>query len=97
MGRCTSTGQDFVVMGQSVSVTYSSGDWSGYLAKDKLGFEDFSMVYGVFALITSSNEFFIERADWAGILGLAYRSLAKVCHLGILITLVPFNCLPICN
>ena len=73
-----STGQDFVNMSQSVGVTYSSGEWSGYLVRDKLGLGDFSMVEGVFSLITSSDEFFIERADWAGILGLAYTSLAKV-------------------
>ena len=65
-------------MSKSVGVTYSSGEWSGYLVKGKVGLGDLSMVEGVFALITSSDKFFIERADWAGILGLAYRSLAKV-------------------
>ena len=73
-----STGQDFVDLGTSVSVTYSSGQWSGYLVRDRVGFGDFSMDDGPFALITSSTEFFIKGADWVGILGLAYRSLVKV-------------------
>ncbi|CAI8027698.1 Beta-secretase 1, partial [Geodia barretti] len=72
-----STGDEFINVSKSVGVTYSSGEWSGYLVKGKVGLGDLSMVEGVFALITSSDKFFIERADWAGILGLAYRSLAK--------------------
>ena len=72
-------GEDFTEMGKSVTVTYSSGEWSGYLVRDKIGFfGNFSMAIGPFALITSSTEFFIEGAEWVGILGLAYRSLAKV-------------------
>ena len=67
-------------MGKSVTVTYSSGEWSGYLVQDMIGFAggNFSMNAGVFSLITSSTEFFIEGAEWVGILGLAYKSLAKV-------------------
>ena len=65
-------------MGESVRVTYSSGEWSGHLVRDKVGFGDFSMEMCQFSLITSSTEFFIEGAEWVGILGLAYKSLAKV-------------------
>ena len=72
------TGEDFMNVGTSVSVTYTSGEWSGYLVADKVGFGDFSMDKSNFALITSSTAFFIAGADWAGILGLGYRSLAKV-------------------
>ena len=59
-------------------MTYSSGEWSGYLVKDKVGFEDYSMEICAFSLITSSTDFFIEGAEWVGILGMAYKSLAKV-------------------
>ena len=67
-----------VDMGKQVSVAYTSGEWSGYLVQYKVGFGDFSMNDGVFSLITSSTDFFIKGADWAGILGLGYRSIAMV-------------------
>ena len=43
--------------------TYTSGEWSGYLVADKVGFGDFSMDESNFALITSSTCTF----DWVGI------------------------------
>ena len=42
------TEEDFV----NVAQTYTSGEWSGYLVADKVGFGDFSIN---FALITSST------------------------------------------
>lgn len=76
-----SSGEDFVNVGKSITVTYSSGEWSGYLVTDKVGFGDYSMETCAFSLITSSTDFFIEGAEWVGILGMAYKSLAKVCLL----------------
>lgn len=73
-----SSGKDFVNVGKSVKVTYSLGEWSGYLVRDKVGFGDHSMETCAFSLITSSTDFFIEGAEWVGILGMAYKSLAKV-------------------
>ena len=43
------TGEDFV----NVALTYTSGEWSGYLVVDKVGFGDFSMDESNFALIIS--------------------------------------------
>jgi beta-site APP-cleaving enzyme 1 (memapsin 2) len=71
------SGKDFIDVGKAVKVTYSSGEWSGILVKDKVGFAEFSMEMSHFSLITSSTDFFIEGAEWVGILGMAYQSLAK--------------------
>ena len=75
---CYRSGKDFIDVGKAVKVTYSSGEWSGKLVRDKVGFAEFSMEMSHFSLITSSTDFFIEGAEWVGILGMAYQSLAKV-------------------
>ena len=72
------SGKDFIDVGKAVKVTYSSGEWLGILVKDKVGFAEFSMELSHFSLIISSTDFFIEGAEWVGILGMAYQSLAKV-------------------
>lgn len=71
-------GEDFVDVGKTIKVKYSAGEWSGRLVKDKVGFGGFNMGISHFSLISSSSDFFIEGAEWAGILGMAYQSLAKV-------------------
>ena len=43
--------------------TYTSGEWSGYLVADKVGFGDFSMDESNFALIISSY-FSTELGYW---------------------------------
>ena len=53
------TGEDFV----NVALTYTSGEWSGYLVVDKVGFGDFSMDESNFALIISSY-FSTELGYW---------------------------------
>lgn len=71
-------GEDFVDVGKDITVTYSAGKWSGSLVRDKVGFGGFDVEMCHFSLITSSSDFFIEGAEWVGILGMAYQSLAKV-------------------
>ena len=65
-------------MGKTIKVTYSSGEWCGNLVRDMVGFGVFNMEMSYFSLITTSTDFFIEGAEWVGILGMAYESLAKV-------------------
>ena len=65
-------------VGKTIRVTYSAGEWSGKLVKDEVGFGGFNMEISHFSLISSSSDFFIEGAEWVGILGMAYQSLAKV-------------------
>ena len=72
------SGKDFIEVGKPVKVTYSSGEWQGTLVRDKVGFGEFNMEMSHFSLISSSTDFFIEGAEWVGILGMAYKSLAKV-------------------
>ena len=69
---------NLVIMNKPVSVTYSGGKWSGTLAKDLVSIGSSPPVEVEFALITSASNFFIAGAQWSGILGLAYESLAKV-------------------
>ncbi len=61
-----------------MTVTYSGGEWSGTLARDLVSIGGSPSVELEFALIQSSTKFFIPGAEWVGILGLAYDSLAKV-------------------
>ncbi len=66
---------------QTVTVSYSGGEWSGTLARELVSIGGSPSVDAKFALIQSSSTFFIPGAEWVGILGLAYDSLAKVrCH-----------------
>ena len=65
-----------------MSIRYSVGEWSGVLARDKISIIDSKNitepVVTEFALIKTSENFFISGAQWEGILGMAYSSLAKV-------------------
>ncbi len=61
-----------------MTVTYSGGKWSGTLVRDVVSIGGAPNVEVEFALIQSSSMFFIPGAEWVGILGLAYDSLAKV-------------------
>lgn len=65
---------------QDVTVSYSGGEWSGTLASEMVSIGGSPLVEAKFALIESASTFFIPGAEWVGILGLAYDSLAKVCH-----------------
>ena len=67
-----------VNMNKPVSVTYTGGKWSGTLARDLVSIGGSPPVEVEFALINSASNFFIAGAQWSGILGLAYDSLAKV-------------------
>ncbi len=65
-----------------MSVAYSGGKWSGRLATHLIAIHDemnlVQPVQAYLALIESSTNFFIKNAEWEGIMGLAYSSLAKV-------------------
>ena len=69
-------------LARDVSVSYTSGEWSGTIASDMIslvGSQGATQpVEAYLALIKSSQDFFIRGAEWEGILGLAYPALAKV-------------------
>ncbi|XP_056416884.1 beta-secretase 2 [Hyla sarda] len=69
----------YQTLGLDVSVRYTQGSWSGVLGKDVItvpkGIND-SFVVNIASIIESEN-FFMPQINWQGILGLAYRSLAK--------------------
>ena len=64
--------------GSRVSVTYTEGYWEGDLAHDRLSISQFTPLIVQLEAIDASQDFFVQGADWQGILGLAYASLAKV-------------------
>jgi len=73
---------NFTNIGQTVSVSYTAGDWTGTLAKDYIAIQGpshswYNRIEAFFVLITESQHFFINNAAWVGILGMAYGSLAK--------------------
>ncbi len=72
-------GSSLVKTEQTVTVSYSGGEWSGTLAREQVSIGGSPPVEAEFALIQSASTFFIPGAEWVGILGLAYDSLAKVC------------------
>lgn len=66
-------------LGLDVTVRYTQGSWEG-----KLGLDDISIPEGLngtvtinIATILQSEDFFLPGIKWQGILGLAYRQLAK--------------------
>ena len=63
---------------RSVSVTYTSGEWTGTVSKDQLSLGNTAPFEAYFALIESSDNFYIDQATWVGILGMGYSSLVKV-------------------
>eukprot|EP00117_Sycon_ciliatum_P011753 scpid61150/ scgid13092/ Beta-secretase 2; Aspartic-like protease 56 kDa; Aspartyl protease 1; Beta-site amyloid precursor protein cleaving enzyme 2; Down region aspartic protease; Memapsin-1; Membrane-associated aspartic protease 1; Theta-secretase len=63
--------------GSRVSVTYTEGYWEGDLAHDRLSISQFTPLIVQLEAIDASQDFFVQGADWQGILGLAYASLAK--------------------
>ena len=66
------------VSSQSVSVQYSVGWWDGKLVTDKIKLGVMSAVTASFTMITRAEQFYIAGADWVGIMGLAYESIAAV-------------------
>ncbi|XP_075710741.1 beta-secretase 2 [Rhinoderma darwinii] len=66
-------------LGLDVTVRYTQGSWSGVLGKDVIsvpkGINDTFVVN--IASIMASESFFMPEINWQGILGLAYRTLAK--------------------
>ena len=68
----------YVEMGRSITVRYTSGEWSGTLSRDMVSLGNTAPFEASFAVIDSSENFFIEQATWVGILGLGYSSLVKV-------------------
>lgn len=59
-------------------MAYTEGGWSGRLGKEmvRVGGREPMEVY--LAVISKASGFYIRGAQWQGILGLAYPSLAKV-------------------
>lgn len=66
-------------LGVDVTVRYTQGSWTGILGKDVINVP--KGVNGSFlvniASIMESEGFFMPKINWQGILGLAYRTLAK--------------------
>ncbi|XP_044143416.1 beta-secretase 2 [Bufo gargarizans] len=66
-------------LGIDVAVRYTQGSWSGVLGKDVVSLPkgiNGSFVVNI-ASILESDSFFMPDIKWQGILGLAYRTLAK--------------------
>ncbi|KAM3935580.1 beta-secretase 2 [Leptodactylus fuscus] len=69
----------YVSLEQDVAVRYTQGSWSGVLGRDVINLP--KGINGSFtvniASILQSESFFMPQINWQGILGLAYRTLAK--------------------
>ncbi|XP_005107565.1 beta-secretase 1 [Aplysia californica] len=65
--------------GKDIYVPYTEGEWRGTLGTDIVSIPSAPNVSAEvnIACITSSKDFFIEKAQWQGILGLAYADLAQ--------------------
>jgi len=64
-----------------LDIKYTQGSWSGYLGTDVIkivSLANFSTFRANVALITESDNFFVNGSNWQGILGLAYREIAEV-------------------
>ncbi|KAK7105348.1 beta-secretase 1-like [Littorina saxatilis] len=63
----------------SIYVPYTQGDWSGLLGTDVVTLSALPNVTirPNIAFITQSTGFFIPEANWQGIVGLAYQSIAR--------------------
>lgn len=65
-------------LGVDVTVRYTQGSWSGVLGKDLIRVKGLNESFVVnIASIMESESFFMPQINWQGILGLAYRTLAK--------------------
>lgn len=65
--------------GETVYVPYTQGEWKGDLGVDAVTLDSLPNVtiHPNIAFITHSDSFFIPGADWQGIVGLAYQSIAR--------------------
>lgn len=70
--------------GETVYVPYTQGEWKGDLGVDAVTLDSLPNVtiHPNIAFITHSDSFFIPGADWQGIVGLAYQSIARVSENG---------------
>ena len=66
------------VSSQTVSVRYSVGWWEGKLVTDKIKLGAMAAATAGFTMITRAEQFYISGADWVGIMGMAYESIAAV-------------------
>lgn len=74
-----SASRTLIDLGTQVSVPYTQGQWKGFLGQDvvQLSASDNSSISTNIAFITESENFFINGSHWEGILGLAYREIAR--------------------
>lgn len=70
----------YSLIGTSVYVPYTQGNWKGTLGSDLVTLTSLPnvTVTANIAFITESKQFFINGSNWQGILGLAYSSIARV-------------------
>lgn len=76
----TNNSSTYVDLGKDVKVEYTQGSWSGHLGRDRVRFPallDSITVDTDLALITSSNNFYVNNSHWQGIVGLAFSALAQ--------------------
>ncbi|KAK3706569.1 hypothetical protein RRG08_055009 [Elysia crispata] len=69
----------FVDQETSIHVPYTEGEWNGQLGSDVVQIAtapNFSATAYV-SCITQSKDFYVQGADWQGILGLAYKALSR--------------------
>ncbi|KAK7073140.1 Beta-site APP-cleaving enzyme, partial [Halocaridina rubra] len=75
--RNSSTYKD---LGTDVKAVYTQGSWSGHLGRDRVYFPSLLQTVPVetdLAIITTSNNFYVNNSHWQGIVGLGFSVLAQ--------------------
>lgn len=67
------------ILGTTIYVPYTQGEWQGLLGSDVMTLTSLPNVsfHPNIAFIFKSTSFFIPEANWQGIVGLAYQSIAR--------------------
>ncbi|XP_042894200.1 beta-secretase 1-like isoform X2 [Penaeus japonicus] len=70
----------YVDLGKDVKVVYTQSSWQGHLGRDLVRFPTLPHTEPLvtdLALITSSDNFYVNNSHWQGIIGLAFATLAQ--------------------
>ncbi|ROT71339.1 Beta-secretase 1 [Penaeus vannamei] len=70
----------YVDLGKDVEMVYTQGSWRGHLGRDLVWFpklQNTEPLVTDLALITSSNNFYVNNSHWQGIIGLAFAALSQ--------------------
>lgn len=70
----------YVDRNMDVKVMYTQGSWTGHLGRDLVKFSSMPGIVPLvtdLALITKSENFYVNKSQWQGIVGLAFPALAQ--------------------